>query len=329
MAYSQNVIEKANIKLDERRSSAENQAHIRKNQIFEKLPRAEQIEKEMSSIGILAAKAVFGGGNTAEELKKLAEKSGELKTELTKLLTSNGYEADALEPHYTCSICKDRGVVEKENATVYCTCFKQLLKECACEEVNRLSPLSLSTFDSFNLDYYPAELNSDGISPRRRMSQIFDYCKNYAENFGRFSKSIIMKGSTGLGKTHLSLSIANELLQKGFSVAYVSAPDIICQLERFHFSYDYESEQELLATMEDCDLLIIDDLGTEFASNFATTQIFNIFNKRILRDKPVVINTNLTIKELESAYTKRFVSRVMGSCDKLDFVGRDIRAIKN
>ena len=111
-------------------------------------------------------------------------------------------------------------------------------------------------------------------------------------------------------------------------MAYVSAPDILFQLERAHFSYEYDKEQTLISTLTDCDLLIIDDLGTEFATNYTNSQIYNIFNNRILRSKPVIINTNLTIKELENAYTQRFVSRVMGTCDKLDFVGRDIRPQK-
>ena len=137
-----------------------------------------------------------------------------------------------------------------------------------------------------------------------------------------------MRGATGLGKTHLSLSIANELLGRGYSVVYVSAPDILFQLEKAHFSYGYDSESDLISTLSECDLLIIDDLGTEFSTNFTVSQIYNIFNNRILRSKPVIINTNLTIKELENSYSQRFVSRVMGTCDKLDFVGRDIRPQK-
>lgn len=328
MSYSDAVYSKAYNILDARRNRANSDAEEFKAKIYAQIPRAEAIEKELAANGVKAARAVFAGGDVKAQLKLLADRSSELKAELEALLLSAGHEKDALEPKYTCSVCKDKGSVEKDNKTVSCDCFKELLRECACAEVNSLSPLNLSTFDSFDLSFYPDSDSAEGVNPHRRMTQILNYCKSYAEGFKADSRSLLMRGATGLGKTHLSLSIANELLSKGFSVAYVSAPDILFQLERAHFSYEYEKEQDLLSTLFECDLLIIDDLGTEFATGYTNTQIYNIFNNRILRSKPVIINTNLTMKELESAYTQRFVSRIMGTCDKLDFVGRDIRPQK-
>lgn len=328
MAYSDAVYSKAYSILDTRRARANSEAEERKRRIYAEIPRAEAIEKELSSCSVKAARAVFAGGDVKVQLKILADKSGELRAELEALLLNAGYDKNALEVQFTCPLCQDRGSVEKGNKTVTCNCFKELLKECACSEVNSLSPLSLSTFESFDLSYYPDSETAEGVNPRRRMTQILGYCKSYAENFTLNSRSILMRGATGLGKTHLSLSIANELIKRGFSVVYVSAPDILFQLERAHFSYGFDAEQDLLSTLCECDLLILDDLGTEFATNFTNSQIYNIFNNRILRSKPVIINTNLTIKELENAYTQRFVSRVMGTCDKLDFAGKDIRPQK-
>lgn len=328
MSYSNAVYSKAYNILDARRTRAVADAEERKLRIYAEIPRVEAIERELSSCSVKAARAVFAGGNAKELLQSLAEQSAGLRAELEALLQNAGYDKNAMEPQYTCLVCEDKGTVELKNKTVTCNCFKELLKECACAEVNRLSPLTLSTFDSFELAYYSDVEGADGVIPRRRMSQILNYCKAYANNFKTDSKSLLMRGATGLGKTHLSLSIANELLAKGFSVAYVSAPDILFQLERAHFSYEYDKEQDLISTLTDCDLLIIDDLGTEFTTNYTNTQIYNIFNNRILRSKPVIINTNMTIKELENVYSQRFVSRVMGTCDKLDFVGRDIRPQK-
>ena len=328
MSYSDAVYSKAYNILDSRRSRANLEAEARKTKIYAEIPRVEEIEKELSSCSIKAAKAVFAGSDARSQLEALAKKSAELREELRTLLTEAGYSEDELEVKFTCSICEDRGTVEKDNKTLTCQCFKELLRECACAEINSLSPLNLSTFESFSLSYYPDADTAEGVNPRRRMAQILNYCKSYANDFSGLSRSILMRGATGLGKTHLSLSIANDLLNKGFSVAYVSAPDILFQLERAHFSYEYTKEQDLITTLTECDLLIIDDLGTEFATNYTNSQIYNIFNNRILRSKPVIINTNLTIKELENAYTQRFVSRIMGSCDKLDFVGRDIRPQK-
>ncbi len=329
MSYSDAVYSKAYNILDTRRSRANAEAEARKAKIYAEIPRVEEIERELSSCSIKAARAVFAGGDAKALLEALAKESAELRKELRELLTNAGYSDDVLEVKYSCSVCRDRGTVEKDNKTVTCQCFKDILRECACQEVNNLSPLSLSTFDAFNLNYYPDTDSAEGVNPRRRMAQILNYCKTYANEFSENSRSILMRGATGLGKTHLSLSIANELLKNGFSVAYVSAPDILFQLERAHFSYEYSKEQDLITTLIECDLLIIDDLGTEFATNYTNTQIYNIFNNRILRSKPVIINTNLTVKELENAYTQRFVSRIMGSCDKLDFVGRDIRPQKS
>ena len=134
-----------------------------------------------------------------------------------------------------------------------------------------------------------------------------------------------MRGATGLGKTHLSLAIANEVIQNGFGVIYVSAPMLLSTLEKSHFKYDYDTEEETINSLVTCDLLIIDDLGTEFQSSYSTSTIYNIFNSRLLNRKPTIMNTNLTLKDLEKSYSPRFVSRVMGNCAKIDFLGRDIR----
>ena len=328
VSYSDAVYSKAYNILDTRRNRANIEAEERKREIYAKIPRVEELERELAACSLKAARAVFAGGDAKTLLNILSENSKTLRAEIELLLTEAGFTKDALEPHYSCPVCEDRGTVEVNNKTITCQCFKDILRECACKEINNLSPLSLSTFDSFDLSYYPDTDTAEGVNPRRRMTQILNYCKAYANNFAPNNKSILMRGATGLGKTHLSLSIANELLGKGFSVAYVSAPDILFQLERAHFSYEYQQEQDILSTLSDCDLLIIDDLGTEFATNYTNSQVYNIFNNRILRSKPVIINTNLTIKELENAYTQRFVSRVMGTCDKLDFVGKDIRPRK-
>ena len=137
-----------------------------------------------------------------------------------------------------------------------------------------------------------------------------------------------MQGATGLGKTHLSLAIANEVLNKGYYAVYVSAPTILSRLENSHFDYNSNEEEHLMQTLTDCDLLIIDDLGTEFQTPYSKTTIYNLFNNRILKRKPVIINTNLSIREIQDAYSQRFVSRIIGECDRLEFLGKDIRAQK-
>ncbi len=328
MTYSKEIFSQAYQLMNERRSKADALAQKHTEEIYSKYPEAESISRQLASCSISAAKAVLRGGDVKEQLGNLADRSLELQSRQKDILTSGGYPADYMEPQYFCSVCKDTGSVEKDGKTVYCPCFLNLLKECACEEINKLSPLKLSTFDTFSLDYYPKESTSESPSPYLRMSRMLAYCKEYAKNFNGFGKSILMRGATGLGKTHLSLAIANEVLEKGYYVVYVSAPSILSKLESSHFDYNSNEEEYLIQTLCDCDLLIIDDLGTEYANQYTKTVIYNIFNNRLLKNKPMIINTNMTIRELESTYSQRFASRIMGECDKLDFLGNDIRAMK-
>ena len=249
-----------------------------------------------------------------------------MQEELNQLLISNGYTADALEPDYTCKRCSDTGYYDENGRTLICTCLKQTLTECACEELNRHAPLRLSTFDSFKLDLYPDETDVNGINPRHHMDRVVRFCKGYANNFTTQSKSLLMCGATGLGKTHLSLAIANEVIRRGYGVIYVSAPAIIAHYES-RMRQRSETD-ELLDMATDCDLLIIDDLGTEFISQFSVSHIYNLINSRLLTRKPVIINTNFTMRELEKTYSNRLVSRLNGEAEKLNFFGRDIRILK-
>ncbi|MBE6823792.1 MAG: ATP-binding protein [Ruminococcaceae bacterium] len=326
MAYSKQIYDIATQKLNDRRNSALNMAEYRKNKLYIQFPRLSEIDAELSSVAVDTAKAVLSGKDVATQLSSLKEISLNLQNEYNEILTSNGYEKNYLDPQFTCEKCFDTGYVESNNKTLTCECYKNLLSSTACEQLNKISPLSLSTFDSFNLDYYSEIPDENGNVPYKRMSKIFDFCLDYAKNFKPDSKGILMKGDTGLGKTHLSLAIANEVIKNGYSVVYVSAPDILSKLEREHFSYDHSAEQELMQSLIDCDLLILDDLGTEFTTQFSSTSIYNLFNTRINMGKPVIINTNLTGAELEKTYSQRFVSRVMASCSVLDFIGQDIRA---
>ena len=327
MTYSKEIYEKAHNIIEERRRFAENTALRHAEELYDKIPQVEELSRKIASCSIAAAKAVFKGANTKEELEKIAEISSKCQKIQKEILLDNGYPVDYMEPKFTCPLCKDTAYIEQNGKTVYCNCFLELLKKCACDEINKLSPLSLCTFDTFDVNYYPYD-TADGVVPFTRMSKIRDYCVNYANGFNGKGKSILMRGATGLGKTHLSLAIANEVLNRGYYVVYVSAPSILSQLDRLHFNYKYDEEQRLIDTLLNCDLLIIDDLGTEFSTNYTQSAIYNIFNNRLLARKPVIINTNLTIHELESEYSQRFVSRIMGECDKLDFVGKDIRTLK-
>ena len=325
MGYSSIIYKKAADKMAAKSLSAQKRADMRREEIYDRYPRVKELEQQIASCGAEAAKTVLRGGDVVAEMTKLKEKNLALQDELRRLLIESGFGENALEPQYFCARCGDTGYYEQDNRTIMCQCMKRELVACACEELNRKAPLSLCTFDSFSVDRYSREKDpSTGIVPYAHMEKILKYCKSYAVGFTPQSESILMKGATGLGKTYLSLAIANEVIRRGYGVIYVSAPALLAELEKEYFSRN-ASDSGTSEMLADCDLLIIDDLGTEFRTQFSTSQIYQIFNSRILRHKPVIINTNLTMSELEKAYTDRFVSRINGAAQKLDFLGDDLR----
>ncbi|MBQ1617660.1 MAG: ATP-binding protein, partial [Ruminococcus sp.] len=219
MGYSSSVYKSAADKLAERRLAAEKQADARRSEIYARDPRARELEQAIASCGTAAVRAVLNGGDVAAEMTKLKEKNLALQQELRALLVGYGYSENALEPQYACEKCNDTGYCEQQGRTVMCTCLKQQLVACACEEFNRIVPLQLSTFESFCLDYYSKTVDpATGIAPYYHMEKIEKFCKAYAQGFTPQAQSILMKGATGLGKTHLSLAIANEVIRRGYGV---------------------------------------------------------------------------------------------------------------
>lgn len=329
MGYSKEIYRATKAKMEERRTRAERMSEQVRTEVYRRVPRIEELEKEISMCGISAARAVLTGGDVKSAVQNLRNKSLAMQNEVKKLLVENGYDENCFEPHYSCKYCKDTGYIEKEGKTVYCPCFKRLLVATACEELNRTAPLRLSTFESFNLDMYSHEIDKEsGVSPYDKMQKIYNYCVQYAKTFTPQSKSILMRGGTGLGKTHLSLAIANEVTRRGFGVIYVSAPMLMSTLSNMHFSRE-SNDTEYFDMLTKCDLLIIDDLGTEYSTPFSNTQFYNLCNSRMLSRKPLIINTNLSVNELEKTYTSRFISRIYGEGVRLNFVGDDIRLKKS
>ena len=323
MPYSNDIYLEAKERIAERRMNALRNADYTREQLYHEFPRVREIDTELRSIGASVAKCVLKS-NDPDDIRRLSERSLSLQEERKAVLTEAGLSVSVLEPHYFCEKCGDTGMIELENRTVVCDCMNSLMAQIAGEKLNADLPLKDCTFERFRLDYYSDKPDQDGRVPLNRMSKILNYCREYADNFSTKSKSLLMRGATGLGKTHLSLAIANEVIKKGFSVIYVTAPEIINRLEREHFSYQ-QGREDSLSTLLKCDLLILDDLGTEFSTQFSVSCVYNLINSRMLAHKPTVISTNLTLTELVSVYSQRFVSRLIGECDKLDFIGSDNR----
>lgn len=321
--YDREVYESADRILRERRRTAEERAVRLKSAFFGACPRAREVEQALGATAVSAARAVLNGKNAKEQLERLREENRALRAELSGLVRENGLAEQDLEPRYQCPKCGDTGYVDGR----MCPCLRSLLREEAYNRLNALTPLSLSTFEAFALDYYPDQPEpGTNRSPRAAMREILSNCKKYAETFSADSRDLILQGATGLGKTHLSLAIANEVLQKGFGVVYCSVNNLITKLENEHFGREETGDTGSL--LESCDLLILDDLGTEFRSSFSVAAVYNIVNTRLLLRRPTLISTNLSMRELQERYSDRFASRIAGNFVRLMFLGHDNRVQK-
>lgn len=320
MSFNSKILLQAEAELAFLRKTQSEKAELRKKQFYKKFKQAQYIESQLARTAIISAKAILSGSNAKEKLIELKNNNLALQKELNSLLISANLPLDYLDIKFNCCNCKDSGYVDG----TMCNCLKTLIKKITYDNLNKLSPLSLSTFESFDINLYPDKNSSDGVNVKMHMEKVFAFCKNYASTFCNHSENLFMQGATGLGKTHLSLAIANAVINLGHNVIYVSAPNIISKLEKEHFSHHFQADETEKHLVE-CDLLILDDLGTEFQTSFSSSTIYNIVNSRIMYQKPTIISTNLSVKEIQTAYSKRLVSRIMGNYKRLFFIGNDIR----
>lgn len=321
MSYKRSVYIKAKEILAQRKATAEREADMRHSAAIAMCPEIAQVEREMASHGADVVKAVGMGADLDEYIKNLATANLKAQAKRKALLKGAGFPEDYLDVKYTCEICKDTGY----NKEFYCQCYRKLIRDVARQELGANSPLKKCTFDSFRLDRYPEVVDSViGINQREHMKSNFQYCKEYAENFTTDAPGIFMYGKTGLGKTHLSLAIANEVIDRGYDVYYGSVQSIMDKLEGEHFGR-LPREDSIKEDILTCDLLIIDDLGTEFSTQFTNAELYNIINSRILSSLPTVVSTNLSLDEIAERYSQRVASRIIGSSDAVYFCGKDIR----
>ncbi len=325
MGYSGEVYAAARSVLTERRQAARYISQRRKEQLYSDIPELERIERELILIGAATSKALLSPDADAQSLlSELKEKTDILEKRRERIINDCSLSEDYLCVPYTCKRCEDSGFADGE----MCECFKTELKREAYKRLNEQSPLAPSSFDQFMLDYYPQQPDpASGIVPRVKMAEIFDYCLKYATSFSLASSSILMLGATGLGKTHLSLAIASRVIEQGYGVVYGSANNLFRAVEQAHFSRA-GNKHDALDSLLGCDLLIIDDLGAEFSTQFTVSATYNIINTRLLTKRPTIISTNLSIAELKDTYSEKVLSRLHGSYSFLRFFGSDIRSLK-
>ena len=313
----QSVYEQATAEMSQRRqrACAENDRRIR--EINRDLPQIREINDTLYRTGreLIGLIAGAGGKDISQEIEKIRRCNLDAQAMSRSLLRENGYPEDYLDVQYTCKECSDTGSVDGK----VCQCFRRLCGRIAADKLNKKTCLTLCSFDTFDLSFYDGEFY-------QQMKHTYEYCLSYAENFTEGADSILMTGRTGLGKTHLSLSIANKVLDKGYSVIYDSAVNLLGSIEEQHFSRDHSSET--LDLVLDCDLLILDDLGTEYESQFYNSTIYNIVNTRLGRRKPTIISTNMGLDAIRRRYDERMVSRLMTMYTVMNFLGEDIRLQK-
>ena len=308
MGYSYNAMLSELKRVREKASAHKAHYEAEKNKVLKSYPELSDLETSLMQIGAKAGVAALAGDEKA--LSTLKSETLILKEKTKALYKKAGF----YEYAPICPKCGDIGYIGKN----FCSCVYEEAKRAESEEFFSTLPDDIS-FSSFLLSYYP-EKHKSGIK------KIFDLSKNFAENFSGKGESLLFMGGTGLGKTHLSLSIARRVLERGFEVVYRPADRLFNEIEKEHFSYADTSPN--LDRALNCDLLIIDDLGTEFSTKFTLSIAYNIINERILRKKPTVINTNLSVDELESRYGERILSRLIGEYTVKQFKGEDIRPKK-
>jgi DNA replication protein DnaC len=284
-------------------------------EINQKIPQIREINNQIYNTGKELIKIISSGNNdnVNGKIEQLRQFNLGAQAMSRQVLTQNGYPADYLDMHYTCPKCQDTGYVNSE----FCDCFKKLCGSLAASNLNKNAQLQLSSFDTFSLSFYQGE---DYFT----MKHIFEYAKNYAVTFDpQSSQSILMFGKTGLGKTHLSLAIANKVLEKGYSVIYDSIINILRSIEREHFSREHS--MDMINLVMDVDLLILDDLGTEYETAFYNSTVYNIINTRLNSGKPTIISTNLDFAGIRRRYEERVVSRITAVYTCMEFKGEDVR----
>ena len=324
MGYSMEVMQRARARLAAAKADreSENQQHLA--DAYARLPRLREIDRQLRLTMAMAAQAVFSsGGDVNAAMEEAKNKNLALQQEreaLVKMYFEEGY----LDDSPICDRCGGSGYV----GSTMCECLAELCRQEQKKELTFLN-VGRETFDQFRLDYYPDRIDPKfGVNVRTVMEKTYQTCRRYAYGFTERSGNLLFSGDTGLGKTFLSACIARTVADRGFSVVYESAGHLFGKLERAKFSGD-ETAREEIKKYNECDLLIVDDLGTEMPGQFTTAALYALVNDRLLAGKAMIISTNLNTEDLSRRYSSQIASRLRGSFTRVAFLGDDIRVKKN
>lgn len=330
MAYSSAILARAEAALKQAQQDHRQREQARREAIYQALPRTREIDQLLRQTAprILAVSLRQGLGQQ-EALAALRRENLALQEEEAQLLTQAGYPADALNETPYCPRCNDRGW----QGAAMCQCLQELCQKEQIAQLSSLLDLGDQSFDTFRLDYYDQEVWPEyRRSPRQIMEVVLTACRSYAEQFGTYPhKNLYLYGLPGLGKTFLSACIARVVSEKGRSVVYDTAGNVFARFEAKRFArFGEEARQAETDTRRYliCDLLILDDLGSEFTSPFVQSALYELINTRLRENKHTVISSNLSLEEVRKRYSPQVHSRLAGNYLCLAFAGRDIRQMK-
>ena len=324
MKYTDDAFDRAENELRDRRLKAENEHNLRLKEIQVKAPEIYRMNTEALNMNYSLIGNVGKGGeqkSISERINAIKEQNLKLRHAMRNMLVECGYPDDYLQFHYTCEKCRDTGYHEG----VRCECMKELLKKYTTEEINKQCSIELHDFSEFRLDYYSDAPDINGVIPREKMGNLLANCRKYVEYFDDYHGSMFFYGPTGLGKTLLSSCIAKALIDQGKNVVYGSLLKLLRQIEEERF---HRSSGDTTSILLEADLVILDDLGSEFQTQFSDSVVYEILNERINNRMATIVSTNLSSKELDRKYNDRIVSRLTGCFTPCAFVGNDIRSEK-
>ncbi len=321
------------LEYEQKKQKAEIDLDNRKQELYKKVPRLQEIEQELNSFAINTAKNILNG--TCSSLQELNKKVADLKKEKSLIFKKYNITEAFLKPNYECKLCNDTGYIQGNNsASSMCSCLKQRLLDISYNKSN-ISNLEKENFNTFNINVFSDKIEPEkykmNISPRQNIFNIKEKCINFVENFDSpDTRNLLFTGNTGLGKTFMSNCIANELIKKGKNVLYQTAPVLLENvIDTKMNKYKTQNQDDFYKNVLEADLLIIDDLGTECLNSMKLSELFTILNTRLLnfnnKITKTIISTNLDINNIFNNYEERIGSRIAGFYDIYYFFGDDLR----
>lgn len=324
MGYNQENYKRIRTEYETKAFRAQEEAELRREELYREIPELREIDGRLGKFGLRIMQSALQGESAEEGIEALRRENEEICRVRAELLRRHGYPADYSEPHYECDKCRDSGYV----GIKMCSCMRMRLVEAGMASSGLSSLMRTQSFDNFSLAFYRGDAREEEIMTRN-LRTVREYADGFSLEGEKKMQSLLFLGGTGLGKTHLSTAVARRVIEKGYDVFYNSAVGMLSDFEERRFGNGaVAGDGDNTARYTACDLLIIDDLGTEVVNQFTLSCLYHVINTRLNLQKPTVISTNLTSQELRRAYSDRITSRLMGEYLLVPFYGTDVRKQK-